>query len=53
MPIHKGKDTKGHFWQWGQSGKKYYFDPKSKESQARAKAQATAQGVAIHASGSD
>ena len=23
MPVHKGRDSRGAYYQWGQSGKKY------------------------------
>jgi hypothetical protein len=46
MPVHKGKD----YYQWGQSGKKYYYIPNNKKSRELAKAKATKQGKAIKAS---
>jgi hypothetical protein len=46
MPVHKGKDKKGEFFQWG-SAKKYYFNPRSPISIRRAYRQAKKQGIAI------
>jgi hypothetical protein len=51
MPIHKGRDAMGMFYQWGAHGKKYYYTASSKTSELRAKAQAKAQARAIYASG--
>ena len=48
MPTHNGSDKKGKFWQWGQSGKKYYV---SEFGEMGAKAKAEAQTQAIYASG--
>lgn len=25
MPIHTGLDSRGHYYQWGHHGKKYYY----------------------------
>jgi hypothetical protein len=43
MPVHKGKDSRGTFYQWGKSGKKY----RGRGAKARAEKQAKA----IYASG--
>jgi hypothetical protein len=43
MPVHKGKDEKGIYEQWGKHGKKY----RGKD----AKKKAAAQGRAAYASG--
>lgn len=51
MPIHSGKDSEGSFYQWGETGKKYYFNPEDKESKSRAKNKAEAQQTAIYAGG--
>jgi len=52
MPTHCGqKDSKGYFCRWGSSGKKYYYKKGDKQSMARARAKADAQGRAAHASG--
>ena len=50
MPVHRGRDSSGSFYQWG-SQKKYYYNPNSERSQKNAKAKAIRQGVAVHASG--
>jgi len=46
MPIHKGKDKDGCFYQWGKSGKKYHYscddEARGKEAKKRAIAQALA-----------
>lgn len=51
MPVHSGKDSKGSYYQWGNSGKKYYYISGNKRSREVAKKKAHKQGVAIHASG--
>lgn len=50
MPLQTGKDEKGHYARWGDSGKKYYFNPDNKTSRSTAKKKAMEQGSAIHAS---
>ena len=49
MPVFQRKDTRGHFFQWGDSGKRYYFDPDSLTSAAKARAKARKQGQAVRA----
>lgn len=51
MPIHSGKDRQGYFYQWGQTGKKYYYDPISRQSATTAYNKAKKQQVAIYSSG--
>ncbi len=51
MPVRGGKDAKGYYYQWGTSGKKYYYTPNDKTSRARARKKAGKQGQAAHASG--
>lgn len=46
MPLHKGKDTKGSFWEFGKQ-KKYHFKQSNKKSELTAKKHAIAQGLAI------
>ena len=49
MPVMSGRDNKGRFYRWGNSGKKYYYtDEKSKQ---RAKIAAQKQGIAAYSSG--
>jgi hypothetical protein len=48
MPVRKGQDIKGHFCQWGTTGKKYYYKTQRGESMAYTKA--LKQGQAIKAS---
>jgi len=50
MPIRRGKDKKGCFYQWG-GRKKYYYKCGSKNAAARAKKKAEAQAKAIYSSG--
>ena len=47
MPIRRGNDKTGSFWQYGESGKKYYYTPGDTESRKAAKAKAIKQGEAI------
>lgn len=49
MPVRRGTDSQGNYYQWGSNGKKYYY--KTKEGEAMARAAAERQGVAAHASG--
>lgn len=51
MPVRRGQDSKGPYYQWGNSGKKYYYKPGDKESRNRAKSMAEKQGKAAYASG--
>ena len=51
MPIHRGQDCKGPFYQWGKSGKKYHYKSGSAISRKRAKQKAVNQMIAIHMSG--
>lgn len=53
MPVHRSKDGKGPYYQWGESGKKYHYESGDEESRKRAKAKAEKQGRAIRASGYD
>lgn len=53
MPVREGSEpgpmpgTNRYFYQWGRSGKKYYFNPVSEVSRMTAKDKATKQGDAI------
>lgn len=51
MPIHSGKDKQGSFYQWGKTGKKYYYVSSNEESRKRAYKKAQAQQTAIYSSG--
>ena len=51
MPIHTGQDKEGQFYQWGKTGKKYYYDPKDKRSKQRALNKAKKQQTAIYSTG--
>lgn len=46
-PIAEHKDETGSYFQYGTTGKKYYFDPESKLSKDRAQAKARKQELAI------
>ena len=51
MPTAQGSDEHGKFYQWGNHGHKYYFDPKSAKSKEAAKEAADRQGRAAYANG--
>jgi hypothetical protein len=53
MPVHRGKDSDGPYYQWGESGKKYRYEPGNKSGRERAKDKARKQGQAARASGYD
>jgi hypothetical protein len=50
-PVHRGKDGKGAYYQWGDSGKKYHYEAGKKKSRETAKQKAEKQGQAARASG--
>ena len=50
MPVHRGKDKDGAYYQWGESGKKYRYETGDKQSREAAKKKAEKQGRAIEAS---
>lgn len=47
MPVHRGQDSKGCYYQWGKSGKKYYYTTGNLRSRERAKSLAIKQAVAV------
>ena len=51
MPIHLDKDNEGFYYQWGESGKKYYFKMGKEGSKTEAYNKAKKQQKAIYASG--
>lgn len=51
MPIHKSYDSKGYYYQWGNHGKKYYFNKDCSSCKKRAYNKAKKQMIAIYASG--
>jgi len=51
MPVHMDKDEFGWYYQWGNHGKKYYFDETSQVSRDKAHEKAVRQGIAVHATG--
>lgn len=50
MPIHRGQDKKGCFYQWG-TQKKYYYTCGNKKQRENAYKKAHKQAIAIYASG--
>ncbi len=47
MPTKRGKDSRGSFYRWGKSGKKYYYTTGNRSMRETAKALADKQGRAI------
>ncbi len=50
MPVHKSKDSNGHFYRWGEHGHKYYFDANYALDMLNAYLKAAKQGRAIKVS---
>jgi len=48
MPIYQRKDKDGNFFQYGNSGKKYYFEPFDHQSKVSAYFKSYRQSKAIH-----
>jgi hypothetical protein len=46
MPIHRGRDSHGTYYQWGHAAK-YYYTPGDKISRVLAKQKARTQMIAI------
>jgi len=57
MPIRQGyeqhRGERMGYYQWGQSGKKYYYTPGNETARKRAKTKAEQQREAAYASGYD
>jgi hypothetical protein len=51
MPVKRSKDSKGPYYRYGNSGKKYYYIPGNKRSRAIALNKANRQARAIYSSG--
>ena len=51
MPVHRGKDAQGPFYQWGDSGRKYRYRSGDAASREQAKEKAARQGRAARAHG--
>jgi hypothetical protein len=51
MPVRRGKDTNGSFYQWGDSGAKYHYRAGDRAARKRAKEKAERQGRAARARG--
>lgn len=48
MPVHRGIDSKGPYYQWGNQ-KKYYYKSANEQSRNIAKTKAERQGKAVYA----
>jgi hypothetical protein len=51
MPSKSGKDSKGCFWRWGSTSKKYYYACGNSAASKGAKAKADKQGQAVYSTG--
>lgn len=51
MPVRRGKDADGPFYQWGDNGKKYRYTAGDEKARKQAKSKAGKQGQAAHAAG--
>lgn len=51
MPVHRGQDSIGAYFQWGQHGKRYYYIAGNARSRQIARNKATKQAIAIYSSG--
>lgn len=51
MPVRRKRDSKGPYYQWGKSGKKFYYKAGNESSRKRALKKAKEQAKAIYASG--
>ncbi len=51
VPIKRGEDSKGPYYQWGSGGKKYRYTSGNRSSRESAKRQAQKQSAAARASG--
>lgn len=51
MPVHKGSDEQGHYYQWGNRGKKYYFVVGDMKDESNAYQAALRQARAAYAHG--
>lgn len=51
MPIHRGKDSNGCYYQWGGHGKRYYYTAGNVSSREAAYKKAETQARAVYAHG--
>lgn len=51
MPVKRGKNRDGPYYQWGDSGKKYHYTSGDEQSREAAKEKARRQGRAARARG--
>lgn len=49
MPVQNKIDENGHYLRWGNSGKKYYYNPQNISSKKRARSKVLNQMKAIFA----
>ena len=47
MPLHRSKDSKGSYYQFGATGKKYYYQSNNTNQRNKAKEKAKRQSRAI------
>ena len=51
MPVHRGADSIGVYYQWGDHGRRYYYQSNNPISRMLAKAKAIRQAQAIYSNG--
>lgn len=51
MPIERGKDKDGPYYQWGERGKRYHYTANDKPSREKAREKAVKQAQAAIAHG--
>lgn len=51
MPVHRGHDFIGYYYQWGNRGKRYYYIPGDVKSENIARNKSYKQARAIYARG--
>lgn len=51
MPVRRGRDSKGNYYQWGFNGHKYYYVSSNTRSRLQAKARAETQERAAYSNG--
>ncbi len=50
MPVRRGRDSNGCYYQWGNQ-KKYYYECGNEQARKRAKHKAAKQGRAVYSQG--
>jgi len=51
MPVHRGHNAIGYYYQWGNTGKRYYYTPGNVRSENDARNKSNQQARAIYAHG--